>query len=217
MLGLKFIHVTKRAPCYFTGTKGNFITTPIASKTNQHGRTKTEHRETFIATMFMFYGIYCTFRNTSLIARFMGPTWGPFGADRTQVGPMLTPWTLLSGICFTAEMIWLMNVQWWFYHMKGHEAYIWCFKSPIKKNLKVEAVSIMQGLLYSWVWGDNHQSLSMYRGMLGKSTSNVLHFEVVCSLQRSGFFPCLMWSNVRLSIVNELFKCKSTSDMLQSG
>ena len=33
---------------------------------------------------------------TSLIARFMGPTWGPSGADRTQVGPMLAPWTLLS-------------------------------------------------------------------------------------------------------------------------
>ena len=34
----------------------------------------------------------------TLIARFMGPTWGPSGADRTQVGPMLAPWTLLSGI-----------------------------------------------------------------------------------------------------------------------
>ena len=28
----------------------------------------------------------------------MGPAWGPSGADRTQVGPMLAPWTLLSGI-----------------------------------------------------------------------------------------------------------------------
>ena len=27
----------------------------------------------------------------------MGPTWGPSGADRTQVGPMLAPWTLLFG------------------------------------------------------------------------------------------------------------------------
>ena len=34
---------------------------------------------------------------TPLIARFMEPTWGPLGADRTQVGPMLAPWTLLSG------------------------------------------------------------------------------------------------------------------------
>ena len=33
----------------------------------------------------------------SQIARFMGPTWDPPGADRTQVGPMLVPWTLLSG------------------------------------------------------------------------------------------------------------------------
>ena len=32
-----------------------------------------------------------------LIARFMGPTWGPSGTDRTQVGPMLAPWNLLSG------------------------------------------------------------------------------------------------------------------------
>ena len=28
----------------------------------------------------------------------MGPTWDPSGADRTQVGPMLAPWTLLSGV-----------------------------------------------------------------------------------------------------------------------
>ena len=27
----------------------------------------------------------------------MEPTWGPSGAGRTQVGPMLAPWTLLSG------------------------------------------------------------------------------------------------------------------------
>ena len=26
-----------------------------------------------------------------------GPTWGPSGTDRTQVGPMLASWTLLSG------------------------------------------------------------------------------------------------------------------------
>ena len=36
--------------------------------------------------------------NASLIERFTGPTWGPSGTDRTQVGPMLVPWTLLSGI-----------------------------------------------------------------------------------------------------------------------
>ena len=32
---------------------------------------------------------------TAQIARVMWPTWGPSGADRTQVGPMLAPWTLV--------------------------------------------------------------------------------------------------------------------------
>ena len=34
----------------------------------------------------------------SKIAKFMGPTWGPPGSWRPQMGPMLGPWTLLSGI-----------------------------------------------------------------------------------------------------------------------
>ena len=34
----------------------------------------------------------------TLIARFMGPTWVLPGAERTQVGPMLAPWTLPFGI-----------------------------------------------------------------------------------------------------------------------
>ena len=35
---------------------------------------------------------------TSQIAKFMGPTWGPPGSCRPQMGPMLAPWILLSGI-----------------------------------------------------------------------------------------------------------------------
>ena len=31
------------------------------------------------------------------IARFVGPTWGPPGSCRPQMGPVLVPWTLLSG------------------------------------------------------------------------------------------------------------------------
>ena len=38
-----------------------------------------------------------TYYGVTLIAKFMGPTWGSSGADRTQVGPMLATWTLLSG------------------------------------------------------------------------------------------------------------------------
>ena len=35
--------------------------------------------------------------DTTQIAKFMGPTWGPPGSCRPQVGPMLAPWHLLSG------------------------------------------------------------------------------------------------------------------------
>ena len=37
----------------------------------------------------------------SQIAKFMGPTWVPPGSCRPQMGPMLAPWTLLSGFIST--------------------------------------------------------------------------------------------------------------------
>ena len=42
-----------------------------------------------------------------LRTRFLGPTWGPYGTDRTQVGPMLAPWTLLSG---TTLCLWRAHI-----------------------------------------------------------------------------------------------------------
>ena len=42
---------------------------------------------------------------TSQIAKFMGPTWGPPGSCRPQVGPMLAPWTLLSGMVHVPDML----------------------------------------------------------------------------------------------------------------
>ena len=37
------------------------------------------------------------------IARFMGPTSGPLGSYRPQMGPMLAPWYLLSGYLITSK------------------------------------------------------------------------------------------------------------------
>ena len=64
----------------------------------------------------------------SLTARFMGPTRGPSGADRTQVGPMVAPLTLLTWIllisvglfCFLVQIYYTMlldlsNNFWWRY------------------------------------------------------------------------------------------------------
>ena len=40
--------------------------------------------------------------NTTQIAKFMRPTWGPPGSSRPQMGPMLAPWSLLSGYLFSS-------------------------------------------------------------------------------------------------------------------
>ena len=42
------------------------------------------------------------------IAKFMGPTWGPPGSCRPQMGPMLAPWTLLSGY----SQSWHCHLHW---------------------------------------------------------------------------------------------------------
>ena len=44
----------------------------------------------------------------SQIAKFMGPTWGPPGSCQPQMGPMLAPWTLLTGIAFLSGLAWLL-------------------------------------------------------------------------------------------------------------
>ena len=44
---------------------------------------------------------------TTQIAKFMGPTWGPPGSCRPQMGPVLAPWTLLSG----NALIWCQSTR----------------------------------------------------------------------------------------------------------
>ena len=44
-----------------------------------------------MVTQFTYYTVI------TQIAKFMGPTWGPPGSCRPQMGPMLAPWSLLSG------------------------------------------------------------------------------------------------------------------------
>ena len=42
--------------------------------------------------------------NTTPDSKVRGADMGPSGADRTQVGPMLAPWTLLSGYCLVTVL-----------------------------------------------------------------------------------------------------------------
>ena len=89
-----------------------------------------------ISTVWIYILIvgHCQKNGHTLIARFMGPTWGPDVADRTQVGPTLAPWTLLFG--YTSP-IWvlicsgLVVPKWW--HRTGStlaQVIICCLMAP---------------------------------------------------------------------------------------
>ena len=58
---------------------------------------------------------------TTLIARFMGRTWGPPGANRTQVGPTLATWTLLSVYVHVTPLaiLWFNITPCWLFHWGG--------------------------------------------------------------------------------------------------
>ena len=69
----------------------------------------------------------------SLIARFMGPIWGPSGAGRTQVGPMLAPWTFLFGV----RKAFFVN-PWW-------EAISWQFVTDLSLSRSTVHIDIRLG------------------------------------------------------------------------
>ena len=128
--------------------------------------SKTEHNK----TMCIFYGIYCkcsyqeglqacnlTITNTHQIARFMGPTWGPSGADRTQVGPMLAPWTLLSGTPTTIHTVEPLYNRVFFFSKIGSQ-----------KTLYISPVRARCGMSFVSLWPDLYQEHCAKTAISGK-------------------------------------------------
>ena len=68
-------------------------------------------------TCTMFISGRCV---TSQIPRFVGPTWGPPGSCRPQMGPMLAPWTLLSGIPSMRYVAWCHSRDYYLYLVTPH-------------------------------------------------------------------------------------------------
>ena len=67
--------------------------------------------KTFTNTSAMIFLIYIT----TQISRFMGPTWGPSGSCRPQMGPMMAPWILLS----------TLMMLWWVIYQKVMDTEVW--------------------------------------------------------------------------------------------
>ena len=86
--------------------------------------------------------------NTTQIARFMGPTWGPPGSCRPQMGPMLAPWTLLPGMVTralgandTRSSGTVMLTVW-----------ILVPLSFTRKVFNLRQISVKKRLIYKWIY-----------------------------------------------------------------
>ena len=85
----------------------------------------------YIVKLYRDIGAIVTQSNiTSLMARFLEPTWGPSGADRTQVGPMLASSTLLSRTILETAIQWtiknigqISHSQWTPHSLPGRASY----------------------------------------------------------------------------------------------
>ena len=94
------------ANAYFTIPYNEFmiynfeITTPL-TRVNEWNKLTRFDPLIHLSNSALF--IYLIFNFiVSQITKFMGPTWGPPGSCRPQMDPMLTPWTLLSGIIISS-------------------------------------------------------------------------------------------------------------------
>ena len=104
----KYLYLSHFSPAIYTTTQLIFI---ITSKS---------HSSCFPQCSFfqdVYPDMYCQRKDfldqlpatVTQIARFMGPTWGPPGPCRSQMGPTLAPRTLLSGEFFHGSCIWPMS------------------------------------------------------------------------------------------------------------
>ena len=95
------------------------------------------------------------FRFSTLIARRMGPTWGPSGADRTQVGPMLATWTSLSVyiLVMSLQVIWRGDIH-------RFSSKIARFSNDLLRLDKGQRVSVVVVILFPTEckqWGQNNE------------------------------------------------------------
>ena len=108
MLGLQLTHVSKMGPRWISDGLSISLWVPGLCLLSMHIKSTgcwssiwTYSRCRLILWGVSGQGTLSQLGITDLTARFMGPRLGLAGVDRTQVGPMLAPWTLLSGRLLT--------------------------------------------------------------------------------------------------------------------
>ena len=106
----------------------------------------------------------------------MRPTWGPPGDDRTQVGPMLAAWTLLSGKPSWTVHVAVLTHRGWVPHIYNH------FETK-KMNLKMFAK-----------WQPFCLSLNMLKACSSRPSSVFIHLFQAFSMSTIFISACFMFS-----------------------
>ena len=147
-------------------------------------------------------GFCCVLVYRALIARFMGPTSGPYGADRTQVGPMLA-----HELCYLRG--YMNSLQWsmWpidvYYSQTFHEFdigsprlfvnkvlfFVWTLKSKQMKFL-VKFVYQRGSFLWKYLWSYwiKHAdcnwliAVAMRRSIHLHIVASAFHFQIIWGL-----------------------------------
>ena len=143
----------------------------------------------------------------------MGPTWGPPGSYRPQMGPMLAPWALLSGMSHR-NMIFKSWIN-----LQFHHYYIWLrlatdhrFVTSHKKIglLKHEYTSVVLSLLYPIVMKSVKEWFTLTKGINWLSFTQLFFLLLI----RWHSLQCAIWASCHLiSLATGLFVqccCKVT-------
>ena len=123
------------------------------------------------------------------IAKFMWPTRGPPGSCRPQIGPMLAPWTLLSGECFIWPVIQLFVQQ--IVQAESNAPHDWPFMTrfPKWRAGNVERVTISLQHLINMMYGCFALKQSHIISMNRRSYETKSSLSSSFNLQNYSWFP----------------------------
>ena len=138
--------------------------------------------------------IQCIPEKISQIAKFMGPTLGPPGSCRPQMGPMLAPWTLLSGysrlmsICL---VLWL-SMGWFYPNPSGLVHWHDC---PIASTATQKNKSEYITWIHKKEWFNHYETITKGQNLDVSTTSG--HKTSHHLVKRNADWQSQIWSNLR--------------------
>ena len=93
------------------------------------------------------------------ITKFMGPTWGPPGSCRPQMGPMLAPWILLSGKMSVKQTLYILYCFGVAYTVRCHYNAVNFFQKSSQETLHSLSVGARYGVPFVNLKSDLYSAL----------------------------------------------------------